>query len=199
MPRYDQQFFWAPSEFIEWLQRDVASSGYWFVLREVGKDSRAIRPQDLTTKNLEGLKEFAISLEVGDPDIVLSPIWLNQNDRRIIDTCRSYSVVITPSVIAPDGETLLKGSMAIMRADQYADHNKAEKLVAMFKKLQSSLKNKSTSDFIVVQDLVNGGKKAWRSCLVGKKLPQLKMKAFKQFVDGAVTFRIEPSAQERLS
>jgi hypothetical protein len=190
MNRYLQEFFWTPSELVAWLRVMCKQLGLWIVVWPVGQDARAYDPDDIRPEMFEGVREDAVQIFVGAPEVSTGPAWRIVNGKQLLDFQASYAVQLVPSVVTPDGTILLQGRLAVLRPDQYENAGRAEKLVALFRRLQSSLEQESDADRCVVQLLSNGERKVWKGMLVGKAV-KASNKQLKQFERGEVVFGVE--------
>ena len=139
-----------------------------------------------------GLAEDTIQLFLGNAD--QAPAWRQAGGKRLLDFQRSYVVQLVPSVIAPDQKSLLQGRLAILRPDQYEEGERARALLTLFRRLRSDMKRESDARYLVVQRLPNGGRKIWRTMLIGKAVPGSSTTQLKQFANGKVAFEIDAAA-----
>ena len=156
----------------------------------VGEDARAVQPAEICAETFEGKTEDECHIFLSAPSISNGPVWQHINGKQVIDFQSSYAVQLVPSVVAPDRRVLLQGRIAILRPEQYDDSLHAEKLVQLFRRLRSSLKQNSDDTRCIVQSLSNGKLKKWTSVLVGKGTELANME-LKQFAKGEVTFKVE--------
>jgi hypothetical protein len=192
MSHLTQEFFWTPDELIEWLRRACKEFGLWLVVWRVGRNADRADPETLQLSMFDAAQDDSVQFFLGRSSLCPEPQWRVVGDRRELDFRRSYTVQLVPSVVGPDGNTLLQGSLAIMRATDYEDSSLAAELTRLFKQLKSDLKRNSDAGFIIIQTLPNGERKPWKNMLVGKAVPDTGMK-LKQFVEGRVEFRVEPA------
>lgn len=189
MNRYLSEFFWMPTEMVRWLRLIVPELRLWVVLWEVGQDSRAVDSGELLAEMFEGRVEDSIQLFLGDLELSHGPVWHRAEGGRLLDLHRSYAVQLIPPVMI--GRTLLQGRLAMLQPDQYENPECAAKLIILFRRLRKSMKRHSDSTRVITQRLSAGGKKHWKSMLVGKDVPGEGVVQLKQFVQGSVVFEVE--------
>lgn len=191
MSNLTQEFFWEPEELTGWVKRVCDEAGLWLVIWQVGRSANLADPAAVRPSMFKAMQDDSIQLFLGEPSICPAPRWRVVEDRRELDFKESYAVQLIPCIVAPDGNTLLQGRLAIMRERDYDDKSRAAELTNLFRRLQSRLKQESDVSRVVVQLLSNGGKKRWNRMLVGKSLPDNGLK-LKQFSRGGVEFQIDP-------
>jgi hypothetical protein len=190
MGKYLQEFFWMPSDVVQWLQSASQEFGLWVVLWQVGDNARTVDPDSLDASLFEGNQEDTFQIFLGSFDTSKAPVWRDIEGKKLLDFLNSYAVQLVPSIITPDRKTLFQGRLSIMPPDQYGDPIKAQKLIALFKLIQSSLKQSSDAGKKIVQHLANGKHKSWKNMLVGKSVSVTNME-LKQFAHGEVVFEVE--------
>jgi hypothetical protein len=189
MSQVTQEFFWTPAELLSWVRRICGEAGLWLVVWRVGGNADAVSPEAVAPSWLEGTDD-SIQFFLGDPLLCSTPKWRIVDDRRELDFTRSYAVQLVPSLEAPDGQTLLQGRLAIMRAPDYEDTSRYVELSKLYKRLRSDLQRNSDSGRIVVQQLSSGGKKRWGEMLVSPAVADSNPK-LKQFFRSEVEFELE--------
>jgi hypothetical protein len=191
MSRFYQEFFWTPNEIIPWLKHEVTSLGLWVVLSPLRENANLFDVNSIHSDGFFDLSDEGIEIFLGDEKLLSGPSWRIEKEKRQLDFKKSYAVQLVPPIFVEDRKILLQGRMAILDSEFYEDPERAKNLIALFRKLKSSMKKNSDDSRYVRQKLSNGQIKIWKSMFVGKKIPKTKELQFKQFANGAVTFYIE--------
>jgi len=190
MPPMIQEYFWTPDELIPWIRRVCGENQLWIVLWRVGSSAEIISPESISPSWFEGSGDY-LHFFIGDPAVCPAPQWRFVRGTREIDFALSYAVQLVPSLMAPDGNTLLQGRLAILRPADYEDASRYAELRKFFRRLRSDLRRNSDSSHVVVQPLATGGRKRWSDMLVGPAVVHSK-RNLKQFFEGEVRFELEP-------
>ena len=192
MRRFLQEFFWTPDETVSWIQRVASSFALWTVVWTIDRDAERFDPAAIQLEMFTGLTEDEVQLFLGSPAICREPVWRPAGRRRLLDFQRSYAIQLVPPTLAPDGKTLLQGRLGILCPDKYEDPERSEQLSALFNRIQTSMKQESDSSRVIVQDLTGGGRKTWKTMLVGRAVPKTGVLELKQHAKGGAVFRVEP-------
>jgi hypothetical protein len=193
MPGFRQEFFWTPTELVEWIQRIVPSMRLWLVLWPIGGNAHLAEVRDLQADIFNCQLEDSIRLFLGDTRLSADPVWRHVNGRQLLDFQLSYAVQLVPSVIAPNCKTLLQGNLAILSLSKYEDAKRASDLMKLCRRLRSDMKRSSDGGRVVVQRLPSGEKKILKGMLIGREVPIAGGLELKQFAQGAVTFEQSPA------
>jgi hypothetical protein len=191
MSKLTQEFFWTPDELIRWIQRVCGEADLWLVVWRVGRNADIVSPEVILPSWFEGVDD-SVQFFIGDPALCSVPQWRIVGDRRELDFTRSHAIQLVPSLVAPDGRTLLQGRLAIMRASDYDDTSKYAELSKLNKPLRSDLQRNADSGRVDVQPLSIGGRKRWAEMLVSSAVAGSNAK-LKQFFKSEVEFELEPA------
>lgn len=192
MSSYSQELFWAPDELGAWLRGTCAHFGLWLVTWRAGRNAEQVSLEAIQPTLFEAESEDSIQLFLGSPLICPAPQWRFAGSRREIDFKRSYAIQLVPSLLCPDGRTLLQGRLAMMHTTDYDDVVRAAELRKLFMRLRSELRRNSDRGHVVVQRFSSGESKRWVDMLIGKSVPSSGF-VLKQFARGNVDFSVEPA------